>query len=129
MTHHDSTSARRVLVVDDSPDLGESMAAALLLLGYEARTSLNGADALQCMATWRPGIVFLDLSMPDGSGIDVLQSARLEVWSHGMIMIAMTGWSSDAQREASLAAGFDVFVEKPFDLEMLRALLTPYGAN
>ncbi len=119
---------RRVLVVDDSADLADSMAAALSLLGFEARTCNDGSDALRCMASWLPEIVLLDLTMPETGGIDVLQSARLEEWSRGMIMIAMTGWSSDAQRENALGAGFDLFVEKPFDMEMLRTMLSPFGA-
>lgn len=118
---------RRVLVVDDSDDLGDSMAAALELLGFDARSSSDGPDALLCMEAWRPEIVFLDLTMPGCGGIEVLQAARASDWSQGMVMIAMTGWDAAAQRTKALEAGFDLFVEKPFDLVDLRSLLTPYG--
>lgn len=129
MTAAEALTLRRALVVDDSADLAESMAAALKLCGFLARTACNGADALVCMATWLPEVVFVDLTMPDTSGIDVVQAARRAEWSRGMHMIAMTGWSSDAQRSNALAAGFDLFVEKPFDLDILRALLAPLEAR
>lgn len=119
---------RRVLVVDDSDDLGASMAAALELLGFEARAASDGNAALVCMESWRPEIVFLDLTMPGFGGIDVLQAARGGNWSESMVMIAMTGWDAEAQRTRALDAGFDIFVEKPFDLVDLRTLMTPYGA-
>jgi len=119
---------RRVLVVDDSDDLGASMAAALDLLGFDARTATDGPGALACMEGWLPDIIFLDLTMPGFGGLDVLRTARAEHWSRGMVMIAMTGWDAAAQRTRALDAGFDMFVEKPFDLEDLRALMTPYGA-
>jgi DNA-binding response OmpR family regulator len=118
---------RRVLVVDDSEDLGDSMAAALELLGFDACASHDGRDGLALMASWRPEIIFLDLTMPAGGGIEVLQEAKTHAWSQGMVMIAMTGWDAEAQRTRALAAGFDMFVEKPFDLVDLRLLMAPYG--
>jgi two-component system OmpR family response regulator len=129
MTTPSAVVIRRALVVDDSADLAESMAAALSLLGFEAQTAHNGPDALVCMASWRPEVVFLDLTMPDTGGIEVVQSARSSEWSRGMIIIAMTGWSAQSQRDSALAAGFDQFVEKPFDLAILRALLAPFEAR
>ncbi len=125
MTQSEPAARRRVLVVDDSADLAESMAASLELLAFEARCCGRGTEALRIMAEWLPEIVFLDLTLPGSSGIDVLQSARRTDWGRGIMMIAMTGWSADAQRDIALAAGFDVFVEKPFDLEVLRPLLAP----
>lgn len=118
---------RRVLVVDDSDDLGASMAAALELLGFDARSSTDGRDALACMASWKPAIVFLDLTMPALSGVDVLRAAHACEWSAGMVMIAMTGWDASAQREQALAAGFDHFVEKPFDLDVLSTLVRSFA--
>lgn len=120
---------RRVLVVDDSDDLGASMAAALELLGFDARASTDGPTALVSMESWRPEIIFLDLTMPECGGIEVLRLARTHAWSHGMVMIAMTGWDAEAQRDKALDAGFDMFVEKPFDLGDLRLLMTPYGTT
>jgi len=120
---------RRVLVVDDSSDLGDSMAAALELLGFDARASSDGPDALVCMESWLPEIIFLDLTMPECGGIEVLHAARAHGWSQGMVMIAMTGWDAEAQRDKALEAGFDMFVEKPFDLVDLRLLMAPYATS
>ena len=129
MTTVTSSAHRRVMVVDDSADLAESLAAAIDMLGFSVRTATDGTTAIASMASWRPEIVFLDLTMPDMSGLDVLRMVRLADWGRDMIMIAMTGWTSEAERDHALAAGFDVFVEKPFDLDMLRTLLAPFHAD
>lgn len=123
-----AVSDRRVLVVDDNADLAESMAAVLELLGYEVRSATNGDDALTCMASWLPRVVFLDLTMPQMSGVEVVERARAASWCESIMLVAMTGWSADEERERALSAGFDVFVEKPVDLETLRTLLAPLNA-
>ncbi len=124
-----ASSRGRVLVMDDSADLVDSLAAGLSVLGFETRTALTGDVALSSMASWLPHIAFLDLSMPNTGGINVLQAARQAEWGRSVVMIAMTGWSSDAERARALEAGFDVFVEKPFDLQALDALLKPFTLN
>ncbi len=122
-----SASSRcRILVVDDSADLAESLAAGLDLLGFEARCALNGTSAVASMESWLPQIAFVDLTLPDTSGIELLQTARREDWGRDVVMIAMTGWSAGSERAGALEAGFDVFVEKPFDLDGLAALLAPF---
>ncbi len=122
-----SAARSRVLVMDDSSDLVESLAAGLALLGFETQTATTTDAALGAMASWLPHIAFLDLSMPNSSGMDVLQTARSAEWGRNVVMIAMTGWSSDIERNRALDAGFDVFLEKPFDLSALGSLLNRYG--
>ncbi len=128
-THSGPSAAeypRRIFVMDDSADLVESLAAGLELLGFATRTATTADAALCEMAAWVPHIAFLDLSMPSSSGVQVLQTARGEEWGRDVVMIAMTGWSSDSERKRALEAGFDVFLEKPFDLDELGALLKPF---
>ncbi len=116
---------RRVLVVDDNSDLAESMSAVLELLGYEVRSATSGGDALTCMESWLPQVVFLDLTMPDMSGVEVVERARAASWCESIMLVAMTGWSAGVERDRALAAGFDLFVEKPVDMDTLQTLLAP----
>jgi len=60
----------RVLVVDDSRDLADSLAASLSLLGCAVKTATDGESAVACLAAWRPSVAFIDLSMPGLSGFD-----------------------------------------------------------
>lgn len=119
----------RVLVVDDNPDLVESLAMVLDFLGHEVRTALSGKDALTEMETWGPQLVLMDVGMPGMSGYDVAQQAREHAWGRATTLIAMTGWGRAEDRDRALAAGFDQHVVKPVDLERLRELLASLPAH
>ncbi|MEO6445294.1 MAG: response regulator [Gemmatimonadaceae bacterium] len=122
-------AAMRVLVVDDNPDLVESLAMVLDFLGHEVRTALSGKDALTEMETWGPQLVLMDVGMPGMSGYDVAQQAREHAWGRATTLIAMTGWGRAEDRDRALAAGFDQHVVKPVDLERLRELLASLPAH
>ena len=113
----------RVLVVDDSDDLVESLAMVLRFIGHDVCTAGSGAQALERMAADSPQVVLMDVSMPGMSGYDVARRASLQEWRSTMKLVAMTGWGRDGDRERALAAGFDVHVVKPLNLEQLRELL------
>jgi CheY-like chemotaxis protein len=113
-----------VLVVDDSADLADSLAATLELLGCEVRAATNGSAALLLLEEWQPRIAFIDLTMPSMSGMQLLERMRHHAAGQSITAIAMTGLSATQERARALEDGFDVFVQKPFDLNDLRAVLS-----
>ncbi len=115
---------RRVLVVDDSVDLADSLAASLEMLGCEVRWATDGPGALRLLDEWHPRIAFIDLTMPAMSGMQLLDRMRHRVAGQTFTAIAMTGLSSTRERERALEDGFDVFVQKPFDMNDLREVLS-----
>jgi CheY-like chemotaxis protein len=114
----------RVLVVDDSVDSAESMAIILEMSGYEVRKAHNGPEALHMASDYRPDVVLMDIGMPGMSGHEVAQKMRETSATRDIILIAMTGYGRQVDREQSRAAGFDHHLVKPLDFEKLNEVLT-----
>ena len=116
-------SGRRVLVVDDHVDSGESLAILLRHAGHLVEVSHDGHDALRKVESFDPEVVALDLGLPDIDGFEVARRVRaLEHASHPML-IALTGFGgSDVTRQAH-DAGFDHHAVKPVDINQLLQLI------
>jgi signal transduction histidine kinase/CheY-like chemotaxis protein len=116
--------SRRILIVDDSRDGGESLATLLRVLGAEVALAHSGRHALECVDTYRPDVVLLDIGMPGMDGYEVARRIRANPENRHISLIALTGWGQDEDRRRSVAAGFDHHLVKPADIEQLRQLLT-----
>ena len=119
----------RVLVVDDNRDAADSLALLLRLDGHDVRVEYGGAAALAALAepaAWRPAALLLDVGMPGIDGLEVARRIRAAEAPQPML-IALTGWGQDSDREGTLAAGFDHHLVKPVDLAALQALLASLG--
>jgi signal transduction histidine kinase/CheY-like chemotaxis protein len=114
---------RRVLVVDDNRDSAESLALMLELSGSETRTVHDGLAAIEAARAFRPDLVLLDIGLPQLTGYEVCTRIRQEPWGREMLLVAVTGWGQDEDRQKSRRAGFDAHFVKPIELEALRTLL------
>jgi two-component system, OmpR family, response regulator MprA len=114
------TAKKRVLVVDDDPELVASVRAALLLRGYDVSVAGDGAEALAQIECTRPDLMLLDLVMPRRSGINVLdRMVRGTIRATPVIM--MTADDEVKHRECAALRGVSVFLSKPFPIEELLA--------
>lgn len=120
---------RRILVVDDNPDAVRSTAMLLTLGGYEVRTATSGTVALEIARQFRPEVALLDVGMPGMDGYEVARRLRREPTLRQVLLVALTGWGKDEDRQRSREAGFDHHLVKPVDLEQLQALLTKPGKD
>jgi CheY-like chemotaxis protein len=115
---------KRVLVVDDEPELTE-VVREYLHDTYDVVTANSGTAALESVRQRRPDVVFLDISMPGPSGIDVLKELRR---SHPTLPVIMVTVNTDVSVvEECLKEGAFAYVPKPFDLkyvEHMAALAT-----
>ncbi len=93
------------------------------LTGNQVRTAHDGNEAVTAAEQFRPDVMLLDIGLPGMSGHEVARSLRQESWGRSVVMIAMTGWSMDEERERSEQAGFDHHMVKPVDPETLMRLL------
>jgi len=114
---------RRVLLVDDNPDVLESLRRAVSLLGHEVRGARDGQEALEIGRTFQPDIVLMDLGMPNLNGYDAARRLRQEPWGRELLLIAVTGWGQDDDRRRTAEAGFDRHLTKPIATADLQDVL------
>ena len=105
----------RILVVDDNCDAAESLALVLRFSGYEVSIAFGGAEALEIGERDRPLAAIVDIGMPGMSGHEVARRMRLEAWGRNAVLIALTGWGQEHDKQAAKAAGFDEHLTKPVD--------------
>ena len=116
---------RRILVVDDNVDSTNALAKMLTrLYSEEVRVAHDGPEALAAAEEFRPEIVLLDIGLPGMDGYEVARRLQSRPEAEGMLLVALTGWGQESDRERSREAGFDGHLVKPVDPEALRDLLS-----
>jgi PAS domain S-box-containing protein len=113
----------RVLVVDDNTDAAESLATLLEMIGHTTKVANDGPQALQVAPEFKPEVVFLDIGMPGMNGYEVAAKLRQIAEVKSGVLVALTGWGADSDRERSRAAGFDHHLTKPAELDAVEGLL------
>jgi PAS domain S-box-containing protein len=121
-----AVGSRRVLVADDNRDAADTLGLLLELYGHEVRIAHSGNAALAVAHSFRPNVALLDIAMPDLSGYDVARNLRLDTSSPRIVLIALTGYGQDGDKERAHEAGFDHHLTKPVDPSKLEALISGY---
>jgi PAS domain S-box-containing protein len=103
----------RILVVDDHPDVRESLAMLLELQGHEVAIACDGVEAVEAAERWHPDLVLLDLGMPRLDGYGACRRIREQAWGKDLTVIALTGWGQEGDRSQTAEAGFDDHLVKP----------------
>ena len=114
---------RRVLVVDDNVDAAQSLAMLLQALGHDVRMAYDGPGAVEAALDFRPDMVLLDIGLPGLSGIEVARRIRQLAALKNIVLVAMTGYGQDTDRQRSLEAGFDHHLVKPADFDQVQKIL------
>ena len=114
----------RVLLVEDNVDAADALAELLRLWGHEVAVAHDGAAAVQMAQTLAPGVVLLDIGLPGMDGYQVASVLRSLPDLQRALIVALTGYGQEADRQRSSLAGFDHHLVKPVDLEVLRRLVS-----
>ena len=113
----------RILIVEDIRDSAESLKTLLEALGYEAHIAYDGEAAVRAAASLRPDVILMDIGLPGLNGIDAARLIRAQNPDLRLLIVALTGWGQQADRQRSAAAGIDHHLVKPLDLAALRQIL------
>lgn len=113
----------RILVVDDNQDTALSMAELLEVLGHEAKVAYEGTRALELALDFQPQIVLLDIGLPIEDGYQVARRMRQHAALSETMLVALTGYGRDEDREHARQAGFDMHFTKPIELDDLQLVL------
>jgi signal transduction histidine kinase/ActR/RegA family two-component response regulator len=111
--------SRRVLVVDDNRDFALSLSALLEFEGHDVRTTFEAISAETVAAEFRPEIAFLDLGLPSVNGFELARRLRGQPGMNGLVLVAVTGWGKDEDRQRSRDAGFDLHLVKPVEPDQI----------
>ena len=115
----------RILLVEDHEDSNRSLTNLLRRRGYHVQSALNFQSAVDLSATEEFDVLISDLALPDGSGIDLMQTLRSE---RPVLGIALTGFGMENDIRRSQEAGFKHHLVKPIDLNKLDLLLQEAAA-
>ncbi len=127
-------SVRRILLVDDDPDIRQIAALSLRRIGqFEVRLAASGQEALEAAASEPPDLVLLDVSMPGMDGPATLDALRAIPAASRVPVVFFTATSSEAEVARLCALGAVAVIPKPFDVAALprcvRDILTRVGLD
>ncbi|MFM9960748.1 MAG: PAS domain S-box protein [Planctomycetaceae bacterium] len=113
----------RVLVVDDNEDTVLSFSMLLRASGHDVRTAIDGPSAVQTAIDYRPDVVLLDIGLPGLTGYEVAKRIRQQPLLKDVMLVALTGYGQDSDRQTSFEAGFNHHLVKPARLDQLQQIL------
>ena len=113
----------RILVVDDNVDVVETTTMLLSLSGHQVRSAKDGLQALHVASEFRPDVVLLDIGLPLMDGYEVARRLRQTPQTAGALLIALTGYGQQGDRQRGKDAGFDGHMLKPVDPHALARMI------
>jgi DNA-binding response OmpR family regulator len=106
--------AKKVLIVDDEPNIVASLEFLLRQSGYEVHVAADGAAALRQVQAVAPDLVLLDVMMPETNGYDVCQRIRAHPEWRNVRIVILSAKGREAEMTKGLSLGADAYVTKPF---------------
>ncbi|HBZ05492.1 MAG TPA: hybrid sensor histidine kinase/response regulator [Massilia sp.] len=119
----------QVLVVDDNVDAALTLAMLLEMGGHAVTVEHRSQDALARVRAAPPQVCLLDIGLPDMDGKELARGLRADPASAGAMLVAITGYGQDSDRDSALAAGFDHYLVKPIDTGALQGILAQAGES
>jgi PAS domain S-box-containing protein len=110
---------RRVLVVDDNEDAADMIALALRVQGHDVLTTTTGEDALDLVPQFGPDVILLDIGLPGIDGYEVARRLRAAPEGRDVLLVALTGYGYEEDKQLASGAGFDLHLTKPVETETL----------
>jgi DNA-binding response OmpR family regulator len=119
VSEQDEPPKKRILVIEDEPDIVRGLRDALEFEGFEVQARGTGAEGLAAAMGWGPDAVLLDLMLPDDNGYRVCETLRLR--DETVPIIILTAKAQESDKIRGLDAGADDYVTKPFSVAELIA--------
>jgi DNA-binding response OmpR family regulator len=114
-------TSRRILIVDDEPDILKVLKLRLEKHGYEIATASTGQAGLTSCQTSPPDLVILDLMLPDMDGYDVCKKLKSDAKTGRIPVMMLTARSESTDEVLGLELGADDYVTKPFEFSVLHS--------
>lgn len=119
------TRRMSIVLVEDNPDIRESMLELLSDLGHEVQAAADGGAGAELILRVAPDVAIVDLGLPVLDGYQVARKVRSELGPDGVRLVALTGYGQESDRIKAREAGFDAHLAKPAGLDELMDALSP----
>lgn len=119
-------TGKRILYIEDNPDNRTLVQRVLNAEGYDVVTANDGNEGLERAAAERPLLILVDINMPDIDGYTVTAKLRQLAHLKHVPIIALTANVMKGDREKTLAAGCDGYIQKPIDVDQLPSQLARF---
>ena len=119
----------RVLAVDDNEDAVRTLAMLLKMTGHEVQIAYDGPSALDMARAMLPDVILLDIGLPGLTGYEVADQLRQDNRLRHAVLVALTGYGREADRQFSREAGFDYHLVKPADFVEVEQILATVCAR
>lgn len=110
-----------ILIIDDEPDICRLLQLSLSKQGYRVKYVHGLTEGLQYLKHSRPDILFLDIHLPDGSGLDALPV--IKKWYPDLTVITISAYDNGMEKQKALTAGAAHFLPKPFNVGKLKEII------
>lgn len=111
-----------LLLVEDHEMLARMTVEILQAMGHSVQHAPNGPLALQAVESSLPDLALIDIGMPIMSGYELAKRLRADPRCESVVLVALTGYASEKDREKALMAGFDAHFAKPMDFNILSSI-------
>jgi CheY-like chemotaxis protein len=118
----------RILLAEDNVDAADALMLLLQVLGHEVEVVHDGPSALAALRAKPPDVALIDIGLPGMDGYEVAKRIRALSEGQAPLLVALTGYGRDEDRQSARAAGFDLHLTKPVELDALRALMVQVGS-
>ena len=118
----DATEILNIVLVEDNDDSADILALWIESQGHKVSVARNGLEGFELVQTTRPDLVLCDIGLPGIDGVEVCRRVRAII-DFRPVMVALSGWGRDEDRQRTGEAGFDHHLVKPVAMDKLRAVL------
>jgi CheY-like chemotaxis protein len=117
---------KKILIVEDHPDMRHLLSLELALMGFETITAQNGREGFEKAVSEKPDLVLLDIMMPEMDGREAARRLRAHPETKDIPIVAETALSREPELNSCLEAGCNDYLVKPFTLTDLEKKLRAF---
>jgi CheY-like chemotaxis protein len=115
-----------ILIADDNEDLRKVLAWLLQPRGYDILQAATGSEAIEIAIAAQPGLILLDIRLPDMNGVDVARAIKKDQRTTHIPIVGWSAYFGERWREEALRAGMVAYMEKPLSAPVIEATIKPF---
>ena len=110
---------KKILIIEDEPDVARLLVIRLKNSNYDVVTADSGIQGIQTAHQEKPDLIILDLMLPAGDGLSVLDNLRMSSYLRFIPVVVLTGMQDEEYKKKVIAKGVDAYYDKPYDADQL----------